>query len=495
MHGLLSLVENISGFAVLMIYLYLTVVVIFIIMENRDTSSTLAWILIFLLFPIIGFIIYIFFGRNWKVINPKKKNRIKELQEKTEIILKKLRGQQNAHFQEIKDKGFSHNIERVLSISQNNFDALLTLDNKLSIFQSGKEKFESLKKDIETAKKYIHMEYYIWRVDPLTQEIKTLLIQKAKEGVEVRILYDPIGSCITNLFHKKYLNEMRKAGIAIVPFYNALSPFKITTINYILHRKIVIIDGNVGYTGGMNMGQEYITGGKNYSAWRDTHMRLEGSAALTLQITFAINWEEAQNISLFDEKYFYRAQQEISGNIPVQIISSEPNSYWQPIRQSLFAIIMSAEKNLFIQTPYFIPDELLLDALKITALSGVDVRIMLTGTDNKKIPYWAAFTYFEELLLAGVKIYHYNAGFLHAKTVMIDSNICSVGTTNMDMRSLHLAYESNVIIFDRDITRRLENDFFADLDHCSRFTFGDHSRISLIIKFRNSLMRLLSPLL
>ena len=243
------------------------------------------------------------------------------------------------------------------------------------------------------------------------------------------------------------------------------------------------------------MGQEYITGGKNYSAWRDTHMRLEGGAALTLQITFAINWEEAQNISLFDEKYFLPTQHENFGKVPVQIISSEPNSYWQPIRQTLFAMIMSAEKNLFIQTPYFIPDTLLLDALKISALSGVDVRIMLTGVDNKKIPYWAAFTYFEELLLAGVKIYHYNAGFLHAKTVMIDSNICSIGTTNMDMRSLHLAYESNVIIFDRDVARQLEHDFFDDLDKCSRFTFGDYRKKSLIIKFRNSLMRLLSPLL
>ena len=243
MHGLLSLVENISGFAVLMIYLYLTVVVIFIIMENRDTSSTLAWILIFLLFPIIGFVVYIFFGRNWKVINPKKKNRIKELQEKTETILQKMRSQQHAHFQEIKGKGFSHDIERILSISQNNSEALLTLDNNLTIFQSGEDKFESLKKDIENAKKYIHMEYYIWRVDALTEIIKNMLIQKAHEGVEVRILLDPIGSCVTNLFHRKYLREMRKAGIEIVPFYNTLSPFKITTINYILHRKIVIIDG------------------------------------------------------------------------------------------------------------------------------------------------------------------------------------------------------------------------------------------------------------
>jgi cardiolipin synthase len=495
MYSLISHAEDFSAFAFLLIYVYLSVVMIFIIMENRDTSSTLAWILIFLLFPVIGLFLYIFFGRNWKVHNPQKKNRIKELRERSEKFLKRIRARQNEYFKSVKECGFSVDIERMLQISQNNSDALLTVNNAITIFQSGKEKFDALKNDLQNAQKFIHMEYFIWHKDPLTQEISDILIAKAKEGVEVRIIFDPIGSFFTNFFQRGHFRRMRKAGVRVVPFYNTLSPLKITTINYFLHRKIVVIDGVIGYTGGMNMGQEYITGGKRYSSWRDTHMRIYGEAVLSLQATFAINWEEAQKESIFKEKYFPLYIGRVYGDLPIQIISSEPHSYWQPIKQSLFAMILSAQDHVYIQTPYFIPDDNLFEAMKIVALSGADVRLMITGVVDKSIPYWAAFTYFEELLLAGVKIYHYNAGFLHAKTIMVDSCVCSIGTTNMDIRSLRLSYENNVVIFDRDVTQKMERDFKDDLIKCSRFTFGDHKKKNFFIRLRNSIVRLLSPLL
>ncbi len=496
MHALLSTVESISVFAVFAIYIYLAVVVIFIIMENRDISSTLAWILVFILFPIIGFFVYIFFGRNWKVVNPRKKDKIKELQYKRNLIVQQIKKKQRNYISIIRDNIIvTNDVRRILHVSQKNSDSLLTVYNSVKILQNGAKKFESLERDLKNAKKFIHMEYFIWRDDELTRRIKDILIEKATEGVEIRIIYDPVGSFWMTLFHRGYFRQMRRAGITVIPFFNTLSPLRITTVNYLLHRKIVIIDGNIGYTGGMNMGKEYINGGKSYKSWRDTHVRLEGESVLLLHASFVANWEEARKESLFSEKYFTICTMNKNKGVPVQIISSEPDSYWQPIKQSLFLTILAAKKYVYIQSPYFIPDTNLFEALKVIALSGTQVHIMLTGVPDKKIPYWAAFTYFEELLLAGVKIYHYNAGFMHAKTICVDGQICSIGTTNMDIRSLHLSHENNVMIYDKDITKQLEKDYKNDLLLCKEFTIKDYRAVSTLAKFRNSLVRLLSPLL
>jgi cardiolipin synthase len=490
MHALLTTVANISDYAVYIIYLYLVVVVVFIIMENRDTSSTLAWILVFLLFPIIGFFVYIFFGRNWKVTSSKKKDRIRQIHKKTDSVIKKIQQKQERYITSVKE----YNIERVLRVSQRNSDTLITTHNEVRIIQSGKEKFDLLEKDIKEATKFIHMEYFIWRDDKLTQRIADLLIQKTKEGVEVRIIYDPVGSFFTSIFHRGYLNNMKKNGVQIVAFFNALSPLRITTVNYLLHRKIIVIDGKIGYTGGMNMGQEYVDGGK-FGYWRDTHLRLRGDAVAFLHSSFAVNWEEVKSESLFNEKYFPIDEIKCNKRTTVQVIPSEPDSYWQPIKQSIFAIIMTAKEQIYIQSPYFIPDQTLLEALKNAALSGVKVKIMMTGIPDKYIPFWAAFTYFEELLRAGVKIYHYSKGFLHSKTISVDGSICSIGTTNMDIRSLHLSYENNVIIYDENITQQMQIDYEKDLKDCREFTLEDYEKIPLFVKFRNSVVRLLSPLL
>ncbi|PID52579.1 MAG: cardiolipin synthase [Candidatus Moraniibacteriota bacterium] len=495
MHALLSLVEGISGLAVFGIYLYLAVVVVFIIMENRDISSTLAWILVFLLFPIIGFVLYVFFGRNWKVVSPNKKEHIKDLQEKVEHVLFDLRARQKKYLKNLDKDHVSYGKKRIIRVTEKNIDSLITFQNDVKIIQSGKEKFDLLKRDIKNAKNFIHLEYFIWRKDVLTEEIKTLLIKKAKEGVEIRVLFDPVGTFFTYVFSPRYFASMKKAGIEVVPFYNKLSPFKITTVNYLLHRKIVIIDGKIGYTGGMNMGQEYVDGGNEFDSWRDTHLRVCGESVLSLQTTFAVNWEEASGKSIFDKIYFPTYSNNNCNNLMVQMIVSDPHAYWQTIHQSLFAMALAARKHVYVQTPYFIPDVNLFEALKIIALSGIDVKIMVAGIPDKYIVYWAAFTYFEELLNAGVEIYHYNAGFMHAKTFSVDGKVCSIGTTNMDIRSLHLSYENNVLIYDDGTTQKLENDFLEDIKKCKRFTLEDYKKINVFAKLRNSLVRLLSPLL
>ena len=495
MHALLSLVEDVSVFAVFGIYLYLAIVVVFIIMENRDISSTLAWMLVFLLFPIIGFVLYIFFGRSWKVVSPNKKEHIKDLQEKVDKVLSGVRARQKKYLEELKQGDVSYGKERMLRVTEKNIDSLVTFKNDIEILQTGEMKFARLKEDIKNAKDFIHLEYFIWRKDSLTEEIREILIKKATEGVEIRILYDPVGSFFTRLLSPRYFSSMKKMGIEVVPFYNKLSPLKITTVNYLLHRKIVVIDGHIGYTGGMNMGQEYIDGGNEFNSWRDTHLRITGESVLSLQTTFAVNWEEASGRSIFDKIYFPVCSGGNCGDLMVQMIASDPHAYWQTIHQSLFAMALAARNHVYIQTPYFIPDVNLFEALKIIALSGIDVKVMVAGDPDKYIAHWAAFTYFEELLNAGVEIYHYNAGFMHAKTFSVDGEVCSIGTTNMDIRSLHLSYENNVVIYDERLTKELERDFFADMESCKRFTIEDYKKINIFAKLRNSLVRLLSPLL
>lgn len=480
-------------------YAYTIFVVVLIVRENRDTGSTLAWILVLIGLPVVGLVIYVFFGRNWKVHSLRKKLRISALRKKSTQALYALHAAQRDRVRTtIATHPHGALLAQTLRVGQNNADVLLTYDNTVKIFQSGHAKFSRLKADIKRARSFIHMEYFIWRSDPLTEDIADALIAKARDGVEVRILYDPAGTMTTRIFHPKLFRRMRRGGVRIIPFFNALSPLKITTINYVLHRKIVIIDGHIAYTGGMNMAQEYIDGGKRFAQWRDTHMRLTGESVLALHATFAVNWEQTTKESLLDNaRYFPKPlpAPPDARRVAVQTLATRPLAYWQPIAYSLLTLILSARKSVYIQSPYFIPDESLYNALKMMALSGVDVRIMVAGVPDRYLPYWAAVTYFEGLLLAGAKIYRYMDGFMHAKTVIIDGVVCTVGTTNMDIRSLRLSYENNVVILDEVTAKELTRDFVRDLASCKRFSFGNYTRIGWLAQLRNSVARLFSPLL
>lgn len=377
---------------------------------------------------------------------------------------------------------------RLLSESSN---SILTTTNSIDILNSGADKFYRLKDDLKSAENFIHMEYFIWRTDELTQEIKKILMERCRAGVEVRILYDAIGSIFLK---KSYIQELRSAGVEIYPYFNFRSVFKIHTLNYRNHRKIVIVDGKIGYNGGMNMGQEYIDGGKNFKNWRDTHLRIQGESVAVLQSIFVTSWYNTTKEKLFDGQYFPRVMYS-DEVMPVQITTSGPDSEWPSIKHLYFTLISLASDKVYIQSPYFVPDPSVVTALKMAALSGLDVRIIIAGVPDKKLPYWSAFTYFKDLLKAGVRIYHYQKGFMHAKTIMIDSDICSVGTANMDVRSFHLNYELNTLIYDSNTTKLLEEDFLADLKNSKELTLRKYGKLSELIKLRNSLARLLAPLL
>lgn len=471
--------------------IYVILTIIFLLLDNRDTSTTLSWIFVFMLFPVLGQILYFLIGRNWRKIDKKKQLVRQHVTEKLVAILKPLLDIQKTNIKQLEESRGSVLKHKLLQLLYTNSNSILTNNNQLTVIQDGQEKFSRLMHDIEQAKHFIHMEYFIWRSDSLTEEFKKLLSKKSHEGVEVRILYDALGSFFTK---KRHIKEMRKAGIEIYPYYDFRSLFTIHTLNYRNHRKIVVIDSQIGYTGGMNMGQEYIDGGKQFKYWRDTHLRIQGDAVAVLQAIFVTSWLNTTREDLICDNLF-TLNNKTTGNTPIQITTSGPDSQWESIQQLYLCLISSAERSIYIQSPYFVPDSAIHSMLKTAALSGVDVKIMMTGIPDRHLPFWSAYTFFKDLLKAGVKIYQYKKGFLHAKTISIDGELCSIGTANMDIRSFHLNYELSTLIYDYKITQDLVKTFEKDLANCAEITIEDYNNFSELFKLRNSLARLFAPLL
>ncbi|HHX58309.1 MAG TPA: cardiolipin synthase [Candidatus Moranbacteria bacterium] len=490
-----------AEFWLIVYVIFMTIFVILIVSENREPASTLAWLLLFWFLPGVGFFLYIAIGRNWRLRSNKKIKASKKINKELQKILELPFKQENAVIKKLRKDTPDNRIDKIISLLKNNTDSLFTENNQITILQNGSEKFPRLIEDIKKAKHFIHLEYFIWQNDSLTKEITELLIKKKEEGVEVRLIVDPIGWF---LFDKRFLSKlklmkkMRKSGLEVLFFFNTLSPLRFTTLNYPLHRKIAIIDGKIGYTGGMNMGLEYLNGSKRFASWRDTHLRIEGEAVLALQAFFAQNWNQVTSSNkLFNLKYFpvKKLSSEKNNSQIINLIACGPDSEWDAIRQLFFLMVMQAKKNVYIQSPYFVPDSAFFEALKITALSGVDVRLMIAGRPDKKIPYWTAHTYFEGLLQAGVKIYHYKEGFLHTKTITMDSEVCTVGSSNLDIRSFQISHEINALIANKKIALELEQDFLNDLKKCRRFTLKDYAKIGRLKKLRNYFVKLLAPLL
>lgn len=473
-------------------HLYIIATIIFLILDNRDPATTFAWVFVFIVFPIGGIILYFLIGRNWRMKKKSRRIAHKQLTKDTLEGLGLITKNQEEYLKELMQRCQVAYKNKLFTLLHKSSNSVLTVKNDIKVYFQGEQKFEDLKRDLLKANKFIHMQYFIWRDDVLTREIKQILVQKSKEGVAIRILYDAVGGFGLSL---RYIQKLRNAGIEIFPYYDFWSPFTIHTLNYRNHRKIVVIDGGIGYTGGMNMGQEYIDGGRHFDFWSDTHIRLEGESVNVLQAVFATTWANTTKKNLLDVDYFPVKDFESEKVLPIQITISGPDSEWESIQQLYFTLITSAEKKIYIRSPYFIPDESIYTALETAALSGCDVRIMMTGNPDKKLPFWAAYTYFKKLLKAGVKIYHYKRGFLHSKSVVVDDYICSIGSANMDVRSFHLNYEINTLIYDAGVSGQVSQSFEDDLGYCHEITLDEYSQINSLIKFRNSIARLFTPLL
>ncbi len=471
----------------LFINILLSIMIVFF--ERREPRSVWTWLLLLYFVPIVGIFLYFMIGHDF---HREHMFRTKEIED---AIHSAIRTQEETirtdrfHPTDPRLRKFSDLVLFNLEAS----DSVYTADNHVEIFTDGKKKFQALYEEILRAKKYIHIQYYIIRDDELWRSLEKALIQKARSGVEVRILYDSMG-CRTML--KRRWKRLAAEGIQIGEFFPAVLRRLQLRINYRNHRKIVVIDGRTAFVGGFNVGREYLGLDEKFGYWRDTHLKIQGSAVLALHIRFILDWNYATKQNLFtQDQYFQEEDKRKAGREAVQIISSGPDAKEQNIRDTYLKMISKARKNIYIQTPYFIPDESVLDAIRIAAMSGVDVRLMIPCKPDHPFVYWATYSYVGDLLEAGAKCYTYNNGFLHAKGMTVDGVVSCYGTANMDIRSFKLNFEVNAVIYSAKVTEELDRRFREDLKYCTHITPYIYGQRSWMVRVKEQFSRLLSPLL
>ena len=470
-----------------MINLVFAVAIVFF--QRKDPKSVWAWLLILYFVPVLGFIFYLLVGTD---MHKKKMFRTKEIEDKLNNAIRRqemlLLGKELPEsYAEMKDYG-----DLVLYHLQAS-GAILTDDNDVQFIVDGKEKFRLLLEDMKQARKSIHIQYYIIKDDEIFASMKEILLMKVREGVEVRILFDGMGA---RFVKPGVWKELEALGIETAEFFPPIFGKLNLRINYRNHRKIVVIDGRIGYVGGFNVAREYAGLDEKFGYWRDTHMRITGSAVSSLQVRFILDWNfAAQKRTLSFDQYIEEAEVNPGAHCPVQIVTSGPDSLVQSIRNTYLRLIHKAKRSIYIQTPYFIPDEAIMSALMIAVRSGVEVNIMIPCKPDHPFVYWATYSYVGELVLQGAKCYTYNNGFLHAKGIVVDELVLSYGTANMDIRSFALNFEVNAIIYDRDKAEEMAGYFREDLKHCRLITRNAYQGRTLLIRCKEQISRLLSPVL
>lgn len=463
-------------------------VAIVVVFERRNPVATVAWILLLVFVPILGFLMYIFLGQN---LQRKKLFYLKE--EEEHELLSLLAGQDvslqknTLHFNDPRTREY---LDLVYLQMVSNY-SLLTQDNKVEVFHEGEELFNRILSSLKKAQHYIHMEYFIIRNDSLGQHIMNILAEKARQGVEVKLLYDGMGSIRLS---PRFFRKLHEAGGRSAAFFPPFLPYINVRVNYRNHRKILIIDGDEAYVGGFNVGDEYIGVSPRFGYWRDIHLNIRGSAIDSLEMRFLLDWRFAARDPL-SETDFYFPTRKPEGSSALQIVSSGPDMNYPAIKNGYLKLINKAKRNVYIETPYLIPDDSILEALKIAALSGVDVRLMIPYKPDHFYVHWASLSYVGELLEAGVRCYQYQKGFLHSKMVCTDGFASSVGTANLDIRSFELNFEVNAFIYDEEIGRQLEENFLSTLEDCIEITREAYAARPMRVRFKEGLFRLLSPIL
>jgi len=470
--------------------LYALATGIYLIAENRRPQATLAWMLVFLFLPGIGLLLYVLFGRNRKAFAKQSKLLQQDLEQNAKPFLEPILSRQDAEIARLEADSASR--KKLMMLVRRNSHSALTRRNSVEILQDAARFYPRMMEDMKAARHSIHLQYFIWGADEFTEQLKDILIERARAGIEVRLLYDPLGSRAH--LSRAYVNALKAAGIRIAP---TAPLWRFHTISYRNHCKITVVDGAIGYTGGMNIGREHLSGGKGFQSWRDTQVRIAGEGATALQAVFMVDWYNAVRENLFSSAYFQTfATEPTETDVPVQILTSGPDTQWAAIRQLYFFMIMSARRRVRIQSPYFILDASIAEALKSAALAGVDVRVMLSArASGDPVPGWAGNTFIMDVVRAGVRVFLYEKGYLHAKAISVDSDICSIGSTNIDIRSFSINYEINAVLYSHALANELEETFERDLTHCTEFDPAEYRRRSIAIRFRDSVARLLSPLL
>jgi len=470
----------------LSIYLLTILYVVFsLLRENRNPEITLAWVLVLTLIPLIGLVLYLNFGRNFRKVKIFSRKGLTDLVRIEEISLNQIRD-----LSSIASNGSVSLIKsNIIKLLLNNSKAILTAKNKVDILQNGEATFTAILDELSKAKHHIHMEYYLYEDDSIGNQIKNILMEKAQQGLEVRLIIDAIGSWGLS---KRFLRDLKKTGVELGVFMPVRFPLVANKINYRNHRKIIISDGKTGFMGGVNIADRYIHGTPELGVWRDTHLKLQGDAVQSLQTVFITDWFFITKRYLRGTPYF--PDHEINNQLLVQITSSGPDSDWSNIMQAYFTAITTAERYIYISTPYFLPNESILTALKTAALSGVDVKLILPGNSDVRSTWYASVSYTEELLRAGVNVYMYKKGFNHGKIMMVDGVFTSIGTANMDGRSFNRNFEVNALIYDREKAEEMKESFLQDIADSEKIHLKEFLIRPRRQKIKESLCRVLGPL-
>lgn len=459
-----------------------------IFLERKNPAATLAWIMILFILPGVGIVAYFLLSQNIA------RQKIFHLTRYEETIIHDQLENQVLDFHS-RTFRFSNpeasKWQDMIHMHQTYSNSFYTQDNSVAIFTDGREKFNSLFEDLRNAKSSINIMYYIVKYDELGISLIKLLTQKAREGVEVRFLMDALGG---RQIFRRHLREFMEAGGRYAYFFEPKFRIINLKLNYRNHRKLVIIDDEIGYLGGFNVANEYVGKIRKFGYWRDTHLKIVGSAVQDMQARFLLDWRFASKEKLTLSQVFY-GKPPSKGSTGIQIVSCGPESSKEEVKYGYLKMVYSSKKNIYIQTPYFVPDESLLEVLKAAVLSGIDLRIMIPCKPDHMFVYWATYSYIGELLDAGARVFIYENGFLHAKTICVDGEIASVGSANFDIRSFRLNFEVNAFLYDAQATWKLESSFLEDMTHCRELTRDLYQKRSMGIRVKEKVSRLLSDLL
>ena len=466
----------------ILFFLMLASAILLVILENRRPNIAIFWVMLLILLPVVGLVLYFLFGkdhRSSRVIKPYEMRRLALLCDEANVN----------HITKGPD---DDKYTKLVSMMRSANDAPLFTGNDVRIFTDFTPMFQAMLDDIAAARSYVHIQFYKIENDEVGRQLADLMVKKAQEGVDVRLMYDSFA----NLFVRpKYYKMMRDGGVKVQPFLKFLPSIFSRDVNCRTHRKIVVVDGTIGYTGGMNVARRYRDGIKQ-GAWRDTHIRICGPAASQLEVALLSDWRFCTRELLDDPKYFPTTTIEAQHPSTVQIITSGPMDSWDTVMQGMVQAIAQCRSYLWIQSPYFIPTEPILLAIRNAALAGVDVRLMIPATgDRGVLMLRASESYFQDVMQAGVKVYLYQTGYLHAKTMVCDDDFVTIGSTNIDHRSMGQNFEANAFIYDPEVAKHQRDIFLDDLTRCTLVDPAQWRHRSFWRRLVQGIARLLTPLL
>ncbi len=475
-------IDTIRPFALITYYIFISFIILTIILDNKKPEKSFAFIFLILLVPIGGVIIYLLFGAQYQ----KKK------------ILTKKRYFDKVYLNQISEANkVSPKIPDNLSLGKlptlfyNIEQVQFTKNNRIQVLNNGEEKFPVLFQELQKAKSSIHLDYYIIKDDTIGTALFDILCQKALEGVKVKIIYDDVGSSIS----KTGLKKLKEAGVVAYPYMPVLFSRLAYKANYRNHRKIVVIDNETGFLGGINIKDKYINPNEINLFWRDTHIMIQGEAVIDLQYLFISDWYFVSGEKINLKEVRYTNSYQISSDVPTSILGSDYGKHNQTIMEAFFGMITNAKEEILITTPYFIPDDSIFNALKITSKSGVKIKLIIPEKPDIKTAFYASQTYLKDLIRSGVEVYYYTKGMMHSKTMIIDGLISTVGSTNMDQRSFSLNAEVNAFIRDEAVAQKLKFHFEEDLKDCHKLQLVELKNRPWYVKVLCSIARLIAPIL